>query len=210
MADPEETDSTMVAEPSEESQGAVGSRIAQSFKNRSVRLKGDEAGLTAGAETAALTSLTLSGKKAKSASGLVTVSGQPPHKNTTRVKAGSRRARLRIARVDPWSVMKITLLFAVAGWIILIVATWAVFAVLDGTGLYDAINNTVSQIFTSPGSTSPFNIKSWVNTTRATALAALVGAVNVVIVTALATIFAFLYNLAATVMGGIEVSLSED
>ncbi|MDR2974137.1 MAG: DUF3566 domain-containing protein [Propionibacteriaceae bacterium] len=127
-----------------------------------------------------------------------------------RSRPSSRRARLRISRLDPWSVMKVTLLFAVAAWIIFIVATFVSFSVLDGTGLYDSINGAIAQVFTSPGSTNTFNIKDYVNTTRATALAAVVGAVNVVIITALATIFAFLYNLAATVMGGIEVTMAED
>ena len=121
-----------------------------------------------------------------------------------------RRARLRISRIDPWSVMKTSLLFGVAGWIIMIVATWAVFTVLNMTGLYEAINSTVAQVFASPDSVNTFNIKDYVNTTRATALAALVGAVNVIILTALATIFAFLYNLSATVMGGLEVTMAED
>jgi len=106
--------------------------------------------------------------------------------------------------------MKTALLFSVAGWIICIVATWVVFTVLDQTGLYGAINDIVAQIFASPDSTATFNIQDYVNTTRATAIAALVGAVNVVIMTALATIFAFLYNLSAVVMGGIEVTMAED
>jgi len=135
-----------------------------------------------------------------------------PVKSAARPKPGrqSRRARLRVSRVDPWSVMKTALLFSVAAWIIFIVATWVVFTVLDMTGLYDAINSTVAQVFASPDQTSTFNIKTYINTTRATALAALVGAVNVVIMTALATIFAFLYNLSAVVMGGIEVTMAED
>jgi len=106
--------------------------------------------------------------------------------------------------------MKTALLFGVAGWIIFIVATWIIFTVLDMTGLYDAINSTVAQIFASPGTTDVFNIKNYVNTTKATAMAALIGAVNVVIATALATIFAFLYNLTAVVMGGVEVTMAED
>jgi len=85
-----------------------------------------------------------------------------------------------------------------------------VFTVLDATGLYDAINSTVAQVFATGDSTSTFNIKNYINTTRATAVAALVGAVDVVILTALATIFAFLYNLSATVMGGLEVTMAED
>ena len=122
----------------------------------------------------------------------------------------TRRARLRISRIDPWSVMKTALLFGVAGWIILIVATWAIFTVLAMTGLYDAVNSTVAQVFASPENINTFQIQDYVNTTRATALAALIGAVDVIILTALATIFAFLYNLSATVMGGLEVTMAED
>ena len=137
----------------------------------------------------------------------VEVTKAPPRPKSARQ---TRRARLRISRVDPWSVMKTALLFGVAGWIMFIVATWVVFTVLDMTGLYDAINSTIAQIFASPTNPDDFNIRDYVNTTRATALAALVGAVNVVIITALTTIFAFLYNLTAVVMGGIEVTMAED
>jgi|GEM_PF-253426 len=127
----------------------------------------------------------------------------------TRGARQARRARLRISRVDPWSVMKTALLLGVACWIILIVSTWIIFTVLDKTGLYNAINDTVGLIFNAPDAPA-FNIKDYVNTTRATALAALVGAVDVILITALATIFGFLYNLTANVMGGIEVTMAED
>ncbi|MDR2895373.1 MAG: DUF3566 domain-containing protein [Propionibacteriaceae bacterium] len=188
------------AQTPDESNG-VGSRITRGFKNRAAALRSDQPVPTDNASSSKKPSgLKLSASRAEKA----------PAPRGERRRPSSRRARLRISRVDPWSVMKITLMFAVAIWIITIVATWAVFAVLDGTGLYDAINDTVSTIFTSPGAAGSFNIKDWVNTTRATAIAALIGAVNVVIMTALATIFSFLYNLAANVMGGIEVTLAED
>jgi hypothetical protein len=135
---------------------------------------------------------------------------QPVPQSKARQTRQARRARLRISRIDPWSVMKTFLLFGVAGWIIVIVATWVTFTVLDGTGMYDVINDTVATIFASPEAVDQFNVRAHVNTTRATAVAALVGAVNVIIMTALATIFAFLYNLSAVVMGGIEVTMAED
>jgi hypothetical protein len=122
----------------------------------------------------------------------------------------TRKARLRVARVDPWSVTKTSLLFGVAGGIMLVVATFIVFAVLGATGLWGAINNVVSEIFTSPTATSDFDITNYINTRRATAFAALLAAIDVIIITALCTVFAFLYNLAANVMGGIEITLAED
>ena len=41
-------------------------------------------------------------------------------------------------------------------------------------------------------------------------VAALIAVVDVLIFTALATLGSFLYNLAATVLGGLEVTLAED
>ena len=135
---------------------------------------------------------------------------KPAAKRSPRLPHQTRKARLRISRVDPWSVMKTSLLFGVAGWIILVVAAWVIMTVLDKTGLYAAINSTFAQVFAQPGAVDQFDIKDYVNTTRVTALAAAVGGVNVILLTALATVFAFLYNLSANVMGGIEVTLAED
>jgi hypothetical protein len=120
----------------------------------------------------------------------------------------TRKARLRVARVDPWSVMKTSLLFGVAGWIMLVVAVFVVFYVIDQTGLYEAVNKMVASVFSSED--APFDVTLYVNTSRAVGVATLVGALDVVIITALATIFAALYNLAANVMGGVEITLAED
>ena len=122
----------------------------------------------------------------------------------------TRKARLRIARVDPWSVMKTALLFGIAGGIIFVVATYVVMSVIESTGVYQAINQVVADMLTAPTDTSPFSIETFVNTRRVTGLAALIGAVDVVIFTALATVFSFLYNLSATMLGGLEITLAED
>jgi len=222
MTDLEQKDPADTA-ASLESQPSLGKNIVRSFKNRSKRMKGNAPVDQTAPMTVPEVSAPEVAPEAPAAPDAylpvetkpVSVALVPPkaeaNKQPPRPKTRhSRRARLRISRVDPWSVMKTALLFSVAGWIICIVATWVVFTVLDQTGLYSAINDTIAQIFASPDSADTFNIQDYINTTRATALAALVGAVNVVILTALATIFAFLYNLSAVVMGGIEVTMAED
>jgi hypothetical protein len=122
----------------------------------------------------------------------------------------TRRARLRISRIDPWSVMKTSLLFGIAGGIIFVVATYVLMSVIQATGLFDAVNQMVKDILASPTDTTTFDITTYINTKRATGLAALIGAIDVVIFTALATVFSFLYNLSATMLGGLEITLAED
>ncbi|GAA3566741.1 hypothetical protein GCM10022197_23440 [Microlunatus spumicola] len=133
---------------------------------------------------------------------------------TAKPKVGAarrtRKARLRLSRVDPWSVMKTALLFSIAAGIILVVATYGVWSVLNASGLFDAVNDMVKSVVSTPGDTTPFRIEEYVNTQKIIGVAALIAVVDVLIFTALATLGSFLYNLAATVLGGLEVTLAED
>jgi hypothetical protein len=133
---------------------------------------------------------------------------------TAKPKVGAarrtRKARLRLSRVDPWSVMKTALLFSIAAGIILVVATYGVWSVLNASGLFTAVNDMVKSVVSTPGDTTPFRIEEYVNTQKIIGVAALIAVVDVLIFTALATLGSFLYNLAATVLGGLEVTLAED
>jgi hypothetical protein len=136
-------------------------------------------------------------------------SDSTPSRPASRLRR-TRRARLRISRIDPWSVMKTSLLFGIAGGIIFVVATYVLMSVVEATGLFAAINSVVKDVLSSPTDTQAFDITTYINTKRATGLAALIGAIDVVIFTALATVFSFLYNLSATMLGGLEITLAED
>ncbi len=122
----------------------------------------------------------------------------------------TRKARLRLARLDPWSVMKTMFLFSIAGAIIMFVATWIVWGLVNASGVFDSINNAVNELLASPGAENSFRLDDYINGRRLLGFTALIGAINVVLLTALATLFSWLYNLAASVMGGLEVTLAED
>ncbi len=122
----------------------------------------------------------------------------------------TRKARLRLARLDPWSVMKTVFLFSIAGAIIMFVATWIVWGLVNASGVFDSINNAVNELLASPGAQNSFRLDDYINGRRLLGFTALIGAINVVLLTALATLFSWLYNLAASVMGGLEVTLAED
>lgn len=122
----------------------------------------------------------------------------------------TRKARLRITRIDPWSVMKTSLMFAVAFGIMSWVATYVVWSILLASGLFDSINNVLNTALSNPDSTSSFRLQDIITTERVLGYTALFAVLNVVIITALSTLFSFLYNLAASVLGGLEVTLAED
>ncbi len=123
--------------------------------------------------------------------------------------SGIRRARLRLVRVEPWSVAKTAFLLSVAFGIMVVVAVFLIMSVMSAAGLWNHINSSVQSVL-NQGSSSSFNINDYVSTQRVVGLAMLIAALDVVLMTALATLGAFLYNLAATLLGGIEVTLAEE
>jgi hypothetical protein len=123
---------------------------------------------------------------------------------------GPRRARLRLSRIDPWSVMKVSFLLSIAFGIVTIVSVFMVWSVLGAAGVWSSINNTVSDTVSSGNTTSSFNIEDYLGMSRVLGFTMLVSVIDVVLITAIATLGAFLYNMAASLLGGVEVTLTED
>jgi len=138
----------------------------------------------------------------------------PDRSSATRPKPGTprrtRKARLRLSRLDPWSVMKTSFLFSIAAGIMLVVAVYMVWTVLEASNLFDSMNEIVASVISTPGDTTPFRVQEYLSTQKVMGVAALLACIDVVIFTALATLGSFLYNLAATMLGGLEVTLAED
>jgi hypothetical protein len=119
-----------------------------------------------------------------------------------------RRAHLRLTRIDPWTVMKTSFLLAIAFAVVTVIAVAMVWQVLGAAGVWDSINSTVDTAGT--GSSSTFQVQDYLGTGRVLGFTVLVSAVDVILITAAATLFAFLYNMAAALMGGVELTLAED
>jgi hypothetical protein len=120
---------------------------------------------------------------------------------------GPRRARLNLKRIDPWSVMKFAFAVSVVLFIVIVVATSVLYLALDAMGVFSSVNDSLGDLVNAGGgqSTDGFQI-----TARGVIFSsALIGLVNVVLFTALATLGAFVYNVCADLVGGIELTLAE-
>ncbi len=60
------------------------------------------------------------------------------------------------------------------------------------------------------GTNSTFDLYDYVGLDRVISLSTFVGVINVVIIMALSTLGAFLYNIASSLVGGLHVTLSDD
>jgi Transmembrane domain of unknown function (DUF3566) len=121
----------------------------------------------------------------------------------------TRRAQLRLVQIDAWSVMKTSFLLSIALGIVLVVAVAIIWSVLGAAGVWDSINSIVQQAVGND-STEPFDIQEYAGTSRVLGFTMIVAVLDVILITAIATLGAFLYNLSAALLGGIEVTLAED
>jgi hypothetical protein len=122
----------------------------------------------------------------------------------------TKRARLVIRRVDPWSVLKFSLLFSLCLLIVFVVAVAALYYALDALGIFDSVNLFVRDVTqTSQGGRATGGFDLTFSPGKIIGGAAVIGLINVVIITAIATLGAFLYNLCSDIVGGVEVTLGE-
>lgn len=120
-----------------------------------------------------------------------------------------RRAKLRLVRVDPWSVTKVAFLLSIAFGIMCVVAVFLVFSIMNAAGLWEAVNDSANEIYRQQDG-DQFDITEYVGMSRVMGITMLIAAVDVVLITALATLGAFIYNMGASLLGGIEITLAED
>jgi hypothetical protein len=128
-----------------------------------------------------------------------------PSGNPTPVRR-TRRSRLTVERVDPWTVLRVAFLLSLAAAVVTVVAGLLLWGLLAAGGVFDSVDETLDVVI---GDAS-FTVTQYFGFGRVLSVSLLIGAIDVVLITALATIGAFLYNVVASLVGGIEVSVSED
>ncbi|QJY50471.1 DUF3566 domain-containing protein [Pseudonocardia broussonetiae] len=116
-----------------------------------------------------------------------------------------RQAALQLRRLDPWSVLKLALVLAVVLFFVWLVAVGVLYGVLDGIGVWDRLNGTYADLVSGQAQTGAPLISAG----RVFGFAAVVGAINSLLFAVAVTIAAFVYNVSADLVGGVEVTLSE-
>jgi Transmembrane domain of unknown function (DUF3566) len=133
--------------------------------------------------------------------------GQPARPGAPR-RATTRRVKLAVARVDPWSVMKMSFLLAVAAGIAGVVLTAVLWLILSGMGVFADIDRVVQEI--QPSTTTQFSLMNYIGFGRVVSLSIVLGVIDIILMTAIATLAAFLYNICSALVGGIQLTLTDD
>ena len=122
---------------------------------------------------------------------------------------GGRRVKLMVSRVDPFSVMKVGFLVSVAMGIAMVVMTGVMWALLSAMGVFDSINELAGQII-GDGSGETFDVMDFLGFGRVLSLSIVIAVIDVFLLTAVATLGAFLYNIVASLVGGVHMTLTDD
>ncbi|MHA7648769.1 DUF3566 domain-containing protein [Mycobacterium sp. ML4] len=124
---------------------------------------------------------------------------------SSRRTRGPVRASMQIRRIDPWSTLKVSLLLSVALFFVWMIAVAFLYLVLGGMGVWAKLNSNVGDLLNNTSGSSGELVSSG----TIFGGAVLIGLVNIVLMTAMATIAAFVYNLTTDLIGGIEVTLAD-
>jgi hypothetical protein len=136
----------------------------------------------------------------------------PQGPGAVKATLSSRKAHLTVSRVEPWSVMKFSFVVSLVCFIILFVAVTVIYTTLSMLGVFDELTNMINALLEGDGGGDDelgLNPGSWFSPGRVLGYTGVVGALNIVLITALSTVGAMLYNLVADLVGGVDVTLSE-
>jgi hypothetical protein len=128
------------------------------------------------------------------------------HAPTSNQSDAPRRVDLAIARIDAWTVMKVSFLLSVAFGIAIVIATIVLWFMLDAMHVFSTLESFLQEI----GAGKFTELLEYVRLPRTIAYATIVGVINVVLMTAISTLGAMLYNVVASLVGGVKVSLMDE
>lgn len=118
----------------------------------------------------------------------------------------ARRMKLSVTKISPWSVAKVTFMLSIAMGIIQTICAAILYAIVDAAGVFDKISSLVSQT----GLAGNFNMSSILGMGQVISVVVIFSVFEVVILVFLSVIFAFLYNVVSSLVGGIHVTLGDD
>jgi hypothetical protein len=132
-----------------------------------------------------------------------------PERQRVRRRVGTRRTRVMIRAVSPWSVLKFSLVFYFCVMLIVFLALAIIYLILTAAGAIDSLERIMGQLFSqgevSTRGAQPYHIHGgvlfWWLFWGGCLMTVVWSLVNVLV--------AFIYNLISDVIGGIEITLAQ-
>ena len=137
---------------------------------------------------------------------MTTAANQPSSASpttTTTTAATTATTTVVLKRIDPLTAARTAFIVALAVGVTMLVAFMLLWVFLSATGVFDAILGTFGDVFSTGGGVSFFSLL------RTFGFALVVVAVQILATTAIAALYAIIYNLTVKYTGGIRVDLAQ-
>ena len=122
-------------------------------------------------------------------------------------KEARKQIRLKLRVIDVWSATKVGFFVAIAAGIAIIVGAWLIWSVLANSGVFSAVGGLLSSVL---GEANAFNLEDEFSFDNVMSTALTLALVNLVITTALAAIYALIFNLISKLVGGISLTFTNN
>lgn len=116
--------------------------------------------------------------------------------------AQGRRVRRVIRRIDPWTVLRFSVLFYISMLVVVLVAGTLLWVAASSVGVIDNVEKFIRELF----ALESFRISGVKLFTSST----VGGLVLVLLGTGINVLMAVVYNLTADIVGGVEVTMLEE
>jgi hypothetical protein len=118
----------------------------------------------------------------------------------------TKQVRLKLVYIDFWSAVKLSFLVAVCGAVLLLVATFFIWIVLNSIGVIQDVDAVFADIIGEDGP----SLASILSLGQVMFFATIVALLNLVGGTAIGAISALLYNLSVRLTGGLLVGFTNN
>ena len=122
-------------------------------------------------------------------------------------KEARKQIRLKLRVIDVWSATKVGFFVAIAAGIAIVVGAWLIWSVLANSGVFSAVGGLLSSVL---GEANAFNLEDEFSFDNVMSTAVTLALLNLVITTALAAIYALIFNMISKLVGGISLTFTNN
>lgn len=134
----------------------------------------------------------------------------PPRQTGTdpaRQPGTRRRVQLATSRLNPWSILKISFLLSVGLALAGVGLTAGLWLILSETGVFTTVQTAIDA---AVGSSGKLNLMDYLGFSLVISFSIVIGVINMVLITALTPLAAVLYNVCSRLVGGLQLTLTDD
>lgn len=118
-----------------------------------------------------------------------------------------RQVTLLVNRIDPWTVMKMSFLLSIIFGLVMLLVVFILWNVLNAMHVFSSIADLAQELGSNSGIQK---LVEYMRLPRVLGITMIFAILNTVLITALSAIAAIIYNLCASLVGGVKLTLMDD